>query len=250
MKIRTVIIEDEINARKALVNILSFYFNSIEIVGMAGSVEKGVKLIKEQQPDLLFLDVHLTDGTSFELIKKIKHHNFKLVFITAHDEYALQAIKLSALDYLLKPINPGELGKAIGRVQEAIEKEEQIDLQLDTIVENVRESNQNKKIILNTSNNLFVVEVKNLVRCEASENYTQVFVDGKEKIMMAKTLKEFEEMLSGYGFFRTHQSHLINVQFVEGFDKSNNLVKLKTGDEIVVSTRKKEHFLKTLQNFL
>lgn len=250
MRIRTVIIEDEVNARKALENILNFYFKVVEVVGVAGSVAEGADLIKELQPDLLFLDVQLTDGTSFDLIKKIKQQNFKLIFITAHDEYALKAIKLSALDYLLKPVNPGELGKAISKVQEAIEKEEQIDLQLDTIVENAKEANQDKKIILNTASNLFVVEVKNLVRCEASENYTQVFVDGKEKIMMAKTLKEFEEMLSGYGFFRTHQSHLINIQFVEGFDKSNNLAMLKTGEQILVSTRKKESFLKALQTIL
>lgn len=250
MQIRTVIIEDEINARKALVNMLAFYFKSVDVVGVAGSVAEGAELINREQPDLLFLDVHLIDGTSFDLIKKIKHHNFKLVFITAHDEYALKAIKLSALDYLLKPLNPGELGKAIERVSEAIEKEEQIDLQLETIVENAKGTDQEKKIILNTSNNLFVVEIKHLIRCEASENYTQIFVEGKEKIVMAKTLKDFEEMLSAYGFFRTHQSHLVNLQFVEGFDKSNNLAQLKTGEQIIVSTRKKDMFLKALQNSL
>lgn len=250
MLIRTVIVEDEVNARKALENMLEFYFNTIEVVGVTGTVEEGVALVNEQQPDLLFLDIHLKDGTGFDLLKKVKNQSFKLVFVTAHNEYALKAIKLSALDYLLKPVSPGELGKAVTKVQEAIEKDEQINLQLEACIENVKEANQQKKIILNTSNNLFVVEVNHLVRCEASENYTRVFVEGKEKIMMAKTLKEFEEMLSGYGFFRTHQSHLINIQFIEAFDKSNNLVLLKTGEQILVSTRKKESFLKALQNIL
>lgn len=246
--IRTVIVEDEVNSRKALENMLNFYFNFIDVVGMAGTVKEGVALIKEQKPELLLLDVHLPDGTGFDLIKKVKWHDFKLVFITAHNEYALKAIKLSALDYILKPVNPGDITAAISKVQEAIEKEEQIQLKLDACVENIKATDYNKKIILNTSSNLFVVEVNQLVRCEASENYTQVFVKGKDNIMMAKTLKEFEEILSTYGFFRTHQSHLINIHYVDVFDKSNNVVLLKTGERIPISTRKRESFLKALQN--
>jgi len=248
--IRTVIVEDEVNARKALENMLGFYFDFIEIVGVAGTVKEGVALIKEQKPELLLLDVHLPDGTSFDLIKKVKHQDFKLVFITAHNEYALKAIKLSALDYILKPVNPGELTAAINKVQEAIEKEEQIELKLDAVVDNAKATNLNKKIILNTSSSLFVVEINQLLRCESSENYTRVFVKGKDSIMMAKTLKEFEEILSTYGFFRIHQSHLINIHYVDAFDKSNNIVLLKTGDRIPISTRKKENFLKTLQSII
>ncbi len=250
MKIRTIIVEDEVNARKAMENMLDFYFSSIEIVGTAGNVADGVKLIKKELPDLLFLDVHLPDGTGFDLIKKVADLDFNLVFVTAHNEYALKAIKLSALDYILKPVSPKELNSAIIKVQKALENKEQINLQLETCVENVKENNQQKKIILNTSDSVFVVELEKLVRCEASENYTLIIVDGKEKIMMAKTLKEFEEMLSGYGFFRTHQSHLINLNYVETFDKSNNNILLKTGENVVVSTRKKESFLKALQNFV
>ncbi len=246
--IRTVIVEDEVNARKALENMLDFYFNFIEIVGRAGTVKEAVTLINEQKPELLLLDINLPDGTGFDIISKVKQHDFKLVFITAHNEHALKAIKLSALDYLTKPVNPGDLRKAISKVQEAIEKEEQINLKLDAYVENVQAKDHNKKIILNTSSSLFVVEINQLVRCEASENYTKVFVRDKDNIMMAKTLKEFEEILSTYGFFRTHQSHLININYIDAYDKSNNLVLLRTGDKIPISTRKKENFLKTLQN--
>ncbi len=251
MKIQTVIIEDEVNARKALMNMLSFYCPTVEVTGQADTIERGTKLIQGLSPDLLLLDVQLPDGTGFDLIKKIKKRNFKLVFITAYDEYALKAIKLSALDYLLKPVKPNELTGAINKVAEAMENEERISLQLETCIENVHHTNQNKKIILNTSDNIHVLEVKKIIRCEASENYTNIFVKDKPKIMLAKTLKEFEEMLTTYGFFRIHQSHLINLDFVDSYVKKGaGVALLKTGDRIPVSTRRKEGFLKALETIL
>lgn len=248
MKIRTLIVEDEVNARKALTNMLSFYSNDIEIIGQAASVKEALNLMKETPPDLLFLDVHLPDGTGFDLLKKIKKRDFKLVFITAYNEYALKAIKLSTLDYLLKPVNPNELTLAIEKVKEAIDKEDQINLQLNTCIENLQTPSQDKKIILNTSESVFVVEVNKLVRCEASENYTNIIIEGKDKILVAKTLKEFEEMLTGFGFFRTHQSHLINLAYVEAYEKKGiGKILLKTGEHIPVSTRRKEGFFKALE---
>jgi len=249
MKIKTIIIEDEINARKALENMLSFYCPEIEIVGHANSVKEGVALIENTIPDLLLLDVHLPDGTGFDLLKKIKKKDFKIVFVTAYDQYALKAIKLSALDYLLKPVKPDELRLAISKVQQVLENEEQINLQIETCIDNFNNVSQDKKLILNTNENVFVVEIKQLVRCEASENYTNIFIEGKNKIMISKTLKEFEEMLSVYGFFRVHQSHLINLQYVDYYEKKGSgNVRLKTGESIPVSVRKKESFLKALKS--
>jgi two-component system LytT family response regulator len=249
MNIKTIIIEDEVNARKALINMLSFYCPEVEIAGHAASVKEGIALIEKTSPNLLLLDVHLPDGTGFDLVKKIKKKDFKIVFITAYDQYALKAIKLSALDYLLKPVKPDELRLAISKVQEAIESEERINLQIDTCIDNFSKASQDKKIILNTIDNLFVIEVKHLIRCEASENYTNIFIEGKNKIMISKTLKEFEEMLSAYGFFRIHQSHLINLQYVDSYEKKGGgNVRLKTGERVPVSTRRKENFLKVLKS--
>ncbi len=248
MRIKTIIVEDEINARKALINMLSFYCKEVEVIGEAESVKGAIELITNKPPDLVLLDVRLPDGNGFDIMEKLKNKDFKLVFITAYNEYALRAIKLSALDYLLKPVKPDELRKAIAKVREIYENEELIKLQIETCVDNVKASGQNKKIILNTIDRIFVVEIENLVRCEASENYTNVFIKGKDKIMVARTLKDFEEMLTIYGFFRIHQSHLINLNYVDIYDKKGGgMLLLKNGERVPVSTRRKEGFLKALR---
>ncbi len=251
MKIKTLIIEDEQNARKALENMLTFYCPEVELTGHAATVADGLKLIRKTPPDLLLLDVHLPDGTGFDLVKKIRKKQFKIVFVTAYDQYALKAIKLSALDYLLKPVKPDELRKAITKVQQALEKEEQLSLQIETVLHNLNHSNPRKKLILNTSDKVFVLDIAQLVHCEAQDNYVKIFIRQKEDILIAKTLKELEEMLAPYGFFRIHQSHLVNLNFVEAFEKKGTgRVRLKTGERLPVSTRKKEPFLKALQSFV
>lgn len=249
MKINTVIIEDEVNARKALENMLSFYCPDVQLINTASSVAEGLELLNKTHPDLLILDIHLPDGSGFDLLDKLRRKNFKLVFTTAYDQYALKAIKLSALDYLLKPVQPRELRQAVSRVREVLESEEQISLQIDTCIHNFNQLNQDKKIILNTADNVFVVEVKQIIHCEANENYTNIYLLGKEKITISKTLKEFEEMLSVYGFFRIHQSHLVNLEFVASVEKKGNgNVRLKTGERLPVSQRKKQPFLQLLRS--
>ncbi len=250
MKIKTIIVEDEINARKALENMLLFYCPEVEVAGYAATIEEGVELINRVSPDLLLLDIQIKDGTSFDILKKIKKKNLKIIFITAHDQYALKAIKLSAMDYLLKPVSPSELKKAVDKVIKALDDEEHLKLQIETTIENFGHVNQNKKIILNTNQSVFVVEIKHLIRCESNENYTNIYVEGGKQILISKTLKDFEEMLTPYGFFRVHQSHLINLQFVESFEKKGSgKVRLSTGDKVPVSSRRKEDFLKVLRAF-
>jgi len=250
MKIKTVIIEDEINARKALENLLAFYNPEIDVVGSAESVNDGVDLIETLSPKLLLMDIEIIGGTGFDILKRIKKRNIKIIFITAFDQYALQAIKLSAIDYLLKPVKPNELRKAITKVHNELEDEEYLKLQFETTLENFNNKNQNQKIILNTNQSVFVIEIKKLVRCQSLENYTSVFVEDKKAIIISKTLKEFEAMLTPYGFFRIHQSHLINMHFIESFEKKGkSYVRLSTGDTVPVSSRKKDEFLKALKSF-
>ena len=251
MKIKTVIIEDEINARKALENMLSFYCPEIVVSGHAASVEAGLNLISKSPPDLLLLDVHLPDGTGFDLMKRIKKKDFKIVFVTAHDQYALEAIKLSALDYLLKPVKPDELRKAITKVEQALEKEEQLRLQIDTALHNLNQNNPHKKLILNTSDKVFVLEITQIIHCEAHDNYSKIYINGKNPILISKTLKDLEEMLMTYGFFRIHQSHLLNLNYVDTFEKKGSgQVRIKTGEALPVSVRKKENFFKALKAFV
>lgn len=248
MEIKSIIIEDEMNARSALKNMLDYHCPEISIVGEAGTVKEAVDVIKSVESDLLFLDVNLPDGTSFDILKKIKREKSKIVFITAHDEYALQAIKMCALDYLLKPVKPDDLRAALNKVKQAIENEERYNLNIDTCIDNYRESGQQKKIILNTAENMFVLEIKNIIRCEASENYSTLHLVDEKPIMVAKTLKEFEEMLSPFGFFRLHQSHLVNLRFVSAYEKkSGGHARLHDGQRLPVSKRRKEGFLKALE---
>lgn len=251
MTIKAFIVEDEVNSRKALENMLEFYCKSIEVIGYSDNIADAQKTIEKEKPDLLLLDVRLPDGSGFDLLKKVKFKGVKVVFITAYDEYALKAIKLSAIDYLLKPVKPSELKNAIEKVSSAIENEERLNLQLDTYLSNMQDSNQNKKIILNTSDKIHVIEIENLIRCEASENYSAIYVEDHEKIIISKTLKEFEELLSVYGFFRCHQSHLINLNYVDSYDKkgAGNIL-LTTGDRVPLSVRRKEGFLKALKTFV
>lgn len=251
MAIKTIIVEDEVNARKALVNMLEFYEKDVEVIGQAINVEEGIELIKNKQPDLVLLDVRLPDGTGFDLIAKLKKYDFKLVFVTAYNEYALKAIKLSALDYLLKPVKPNELNRALDKVRAAIENEEQLKVKYETAIENFSKPAPKRKIILNTVDSMYVLEVSGIIRCEASENYTSVYAKGKDRIMLAKTLKDFEEMLVPFGFFRVHQSHLVNLQYVDTYEKrGSGRVLLKNGEKIPVSTRRKEGFLRALEAFI
>jgi len=248
MTIKTFIVEDEVNARKALMNMLSFYCEDIELAGFSDNIADSVAQIEKVKPHLLLLDVRLPDGTGFDLVKKLKYKDFKLVFVTAYDEYALRAIKLSAIDYLLKPVKPDELRTAINKVGLALETDERLSLQLDTAIENFNPANQNKKIILNTSDSVHIIEIASLIRCESSENYTMIYIEGKSRIVIAKTLKEFEEMLGVYGFFRVHQSHLVNLQYVNSYDKKGGgVIILKNDERIPLSTRRKEGFLKALR---
>ncbi len=249
MKIRTIIVDDERNARKALANMLGFYCSDVELVGEAGSMDDGITLIENEKPDLVLLDIVLGKNTGFDLLKKIKKINFKLIFVTAHDEYALRAIKMSALDYILKPIKPKELISGINKVSEVIDNEEKLRLKVDALVSNTTSSNTEKRIIVNTVGSIYVLEVKNIVRCESDENYTLIHLSNAPRIMVARTLKDFEEMLVPHGFFRVHQSHLVNLDFISSFEKgSGGHILLKDGQKIPVSTRRKDSFLKALSN--
>lgn len=248
MEIRTIIIEDEINAMRALENMLSVHCPDVKIIATADSVGEGVKLIKANSLDLLFLDVNLPDGTGFEILKKVNKHPFKVVFITAYDEYALQAIKMCALDYLMKPVKPEDLTGAIKKVQNALENEEKYNTTIETCIENYKSTGQQKKIIINTSDNMHVIEIQNILRCEASENYSNIHLTNANPIIVAKTLKEFEEMLAPLGFFRIHQSHLINLRFVASYEKkSGGHARLNNNIRLPVSKRRKEGFLKALE---
>lgn len=252
MKLKAIIIEDEFNARQALKNMLEFYHPEIELIGESTNVKESVALLQKASPDLLFMDVRLPDGESFEIFNSLKARAFQIVFITAHDEYALKAIKLSALDYLLKPIKPKDLKQAVEKAMKSLEDEELMKIKIDTCVSNINSPDRKpRKIIINTTEKMHVLDTYDVVRCQARENYTNIYLKDRECIVAAKTLKELEEMLSPFGFYRIHYSHLVNMQYVKAFDKrSGGHVQLSDKEKVPVSSRRRDGFLKALRNFI
>ncbi len=245
MMIRTIIIEDEKEEAEAIAKIIKNYCWGFSVVGIANDVKTGVELINKQKPDMVTLDVNLPDGTGFDILKKVENVDFKLVFITTLEEHALKAIKFSAIDYILKPIDKLELIVAFRKVN-AIFKKENNKVHLNTFSSGASDkTNDLKKIALKTSDDIHLVKVNEIIRCESEGSYTSFFFKDGKKLLVSKNLKEYEGLLSGYGFFRAHHSHLINCSFIERFHKGGGgLIYMSDQSEIPVSVRKKEHLLK------
>jgi len=230
--IKAVIIDDIPEAISVLTADLETYCQNIEVIGSANGVVSGAKKIKELNPDLVFLDIQMPDGTGFDLLEILGETSFKLIFTTASDEFAIKAFKFSAIDYLLKPIDPDDLMRAVNK----IEQQKAPTSRLELLKENL---NQPKKIALNTVDKIHIVNIKDVVRLESNINYTRFFFKDETKLLVTKTLKEFDKLLSDHNFIRIHQSHLINAEFIKEFLKQNGEIILKDGTKIPVSTRKK-----------
>jgi two-component system LytT family response regulator len=238
---KAVIIDDMPAARIALQEDIRSYCSEIDLVGEADGVVSGAKLIKEIQPDLVFLDIQMPDGSGFDLLEILPNKNFKVIFTTASDAFALKAFKFSAIDYLLKPIDPDDLKEAVQRAKSQSSTFERLSL----LKENMQGS---KKIALNTLEKIQIVKIDAIVRCESSVNYTTFYFEDGTKLLVTKTLKEFDKLLSDYTFLRVHQSHLVNTEFIKEFLKSNGELVMKDGTKVPVSTRKKAVVMEMFQN--
>ncbi|MBL4648629.1 MAG: response regulator transcription factor [Aureispira sp.] len=238
--IDTVIIDDEQGAQITLMKFLQMHCPDVNVVGVADGVEEGLKLIASKKVDLVFLDIKMNDGTGFDLLKRLPKVNFNLVFTTAYDEYALKAFKYSAIDYLLKPIDPLELIDAVGKVQQSSNKNSAKSV--DSMFELYKE-NKFDKIAIPSVDEFHFVRISEIIRCEASSNYTIIYLGTGKRIIAPKTLKEFEELLAPEGFFRVHQSHLINLSHIQQFMKTKNRIRMGDGSEVEVSRRKKTLFM-------
>jgi len=248
--LRTIIIDDEPNARQVIANILELYCDNVEVIGQAENVKTGIRIIKKLKPDLVLLDIQMPDGSGFDLLKQIDNINFNFIFITAHEQYAIKAIKLSALDYVLKPINANELIDAIEKAELYPPKYEDINTKLENYQTNINRSNPDKRISINTTDSVYSIKIKDITYCKSDKNYTELFLKEKRKLLISKTLKEFETLLSEYGFYRVHQSYLVNMKYVSRFAKmglGGNVI-LDDGIVIPVSSRKREGFLKYMEN--
>jgi two-component system, LytTR family, response regulator len=246
--IKAVIIDDEPGLREMNQSMLLQNFNQVEVVGACGTVAEGVEMIQNLQPQLVLLDIQLADGTAFQLLQNVKDQKFSLIFITAHNEFALKAFKFSAIDYILKPVNEHEFCAAVERALATINSS-LLGKQVDTFFEYYERKNQNRKIVLKTAEAINVIEVADIVYCRSDNSYTTFYLNNHEKILVSKGMKEYEELLTEYGFFRPHHSFLVNLRFVSRMDKSDGgFLILKDHTEIPVSTRRKAKLIQVLEN--
>lgn len=248
--LKVAIIDDELSARNVLISLLKEQSENISIVGEAEGVESGIALIKETQPDLVLLDINLKDGTGFDLLKSLDQIKFKLIFITAYDRYALNAIKFSALDYILKPVNPAELKAAIDLAFSAFEMEN-LNIKLNAFFNNLKYLEQGaRKIVLNTVNSVYLLSLQDIVRCESSEHETLFYLINGEQIQAEKPLKEYAVLFGDYNFIRIHRNHLVNLAFIERFDRTGqSMLILKDKSIVPVSARYKEFLLERMHSY-
>ena len=249
--VKALIIDNEEPIRTELKSLLSEHCPIIESIDEANGVAAGIKAISLVNPDIVFLDVEMDDGTGMDLIKQLNGEvNFQLVFITAHNKYALDAFKLSAIDFLLKPIDSTELIESVNRAEKNI-KTKSLDRQLQILQESLGEiKNSDKKIALKDSDSIYFVKVSDIIRCEASGAYTIFHIYDHKDILISKGIKEFEELLQNFGFFRTHHSHLVNLKKIVRFDKADGgILILENHEKVPVSHRKKDTLLTLLEKF-
>ena len=248
--IKAVIIDDDPAMQEINSRLLSEYFPEMIQAGMANSIESGIVLIEKQNPDLVLLDIELADGSGFQLLQKLQPYNFKVVFITGFNSFAIKAIKFSALDYIVKPVNETEFQLAIQRAVETIEKNESNQLQVDVLMDSFKREIQSKKLVLRTSDSLHIVDVGEIYFCKSDNSYTTFYFNGSDKILVSKSLKEYEGMLNEYGFFRVHQSFLVNLNHIKKVDKADGgLVVMKNKREIPVSSRQMKRLIELLEKF-
>jgi len=247
MAIETIIIDDEEKGRKVLLAMLAEWSNEIEVVGTAHSVKSGIELIREAKPALVLLDIELVDGYGFNILEQVRALSFDVIFITGFDHYAIQAIKFSAVDYLLKPIDPLELASALKKVQ-AASKEKKADFsnQLDVLLSNIHSKN-NPKLAITGKDSIRFVPINDIVYCESDGSYSHFYLTGGKKVTSTRLLKDFNKLLEGSGFFRIHHQYLINLSHIEEYIRGDGgTVVLDNQIRLEVSRRKKAAFIKVL----
>jgi len=247
--INAIIIDDIELTHNIVSRIIKDSFTDINIIGQAYNVEDGVEVLSKNSPDLVFLDINLPDGTGFDILKQINKRDFKVIFVTAHQEYALNAIKFSAIDFLLKPLDEDEVITSIQNAVTLIKKDEE-QLKIETFINNYKNlNNKDQKIVLKTQDSIYVTKISDIIRCESDGNYTIIHLSNNSKILISKTLKEYDELLKDYNFIRIHKSHLINIDCIIKYEKRDSgVVYLNDGSKIPVSHRKKDLVVRALNN--
>lgn len=244
--IKTIIIEDEQQSAEVLTLMLKDFSDVIEITDTCNTPAKGIESIRKNSPKLVFLDIEMPKMNGFDMLKKLGVVDFYIIFTTAYNKYAINAIKISALDYLLKPIDKDELGRAIHKCQQEIEQKN-ISYKIDILMKNISQHNALEKTLTLTSlDGVRFIKMKDIIRLEAKGRYTKFYLLNKETIVTSRTLGDFEETLLANGFFRIHETHIVNLHFIDRFHKGNNYVLLTDNTELPIARRRKEDFMKLI----
>lgn len=250
--IRAVIAEDEPRNIDNLKRILEKHCEGVEVVGTANTVKDAVDIIKKTEPDVLFLDIEMPPNKGFEVLEKFPTINFDVIFTTAHEEYALQAIKFAALDYLLKPINIQELQHALKKVKVDRHQNGQSNELAAILKEYLKDKESSfSKIVIPSNDGYNVIDLTNIVYCEACDSYTKIHTDEKKVHLISKPLKEYDELLSDKGFYRVHKSYLVNINHIRKIIKGiGAAVVMSDTTNIPISMRKKDEFFQSLKGVM
>ena len=244
---RAAIIEDEEGSRIVLERLLKTYCPEITVVGHADSVEKGITLLEQMMPQILFLDVHLVDGTGFELLEKCEKFDGAVIFTTAFDQYAMRAFRFSAIDYLLKPIDIEELKEAVTKAT-STHPLSRASKEIEHLLSNLKRKPQDPPLLLVSSQDkIEFVRIHDIVRCEGQGSYSTIHLKDGQKITTSKVLKEYDLLLRDYLFYRVHQSHLVNLREVQHFVKAHSSIVMRDGKKIHVARRRKDGLIRTIQ---
>ena len=248
-EINAVLIDDEPGNNENLTLLLKKYCPQVNVVATATKITDALKIVETLEPDLLFLDIQRGNENGFDLLKAIKRRTFEVIFVTAYDQYGIQAVKFSALDYLLKPIDIDELSIAIRRSEARI-MEKRSSIQLDALIDHLKQKDpKDSKIAFPQQDEIRFIPVADIMRCEARNTYTMAFLQNGESILVSKLLKEYDRLLTPCGFIRCHQTHLVNPDFVKSWRKEDGGMLLMTDDhKIPVARPRREKVKSLLQN--
>lgn len=244
---RILIIDNEPELRAGLRQLI--HTQPGDLIEEADGVMSGVQKISDFDPDLVFLDIEMEDGTGFDLLRQLNQPSFQLIFTTAHNQYAIQAFKFSAMDYLLKPVDPVELANSLEKARAAFRKAD-LNSQLAVLMQQLNTKPvADRKIVLKDIESTYFVKIADILFCEAGGTYTKFYLDGADPILVSKNLKEYEAILEPHGFLRSHHSYLVNPDKIKMYDKTDGgALVLVSGHSIPVSQRKKEMILQILEN--
>ncbi len=247
--LKSIIVDDELLGRKTLVKLLEKYCPTVEVIGLCENGKIALETLQNNQPDILFLDIEMPEMNGFEMIENLESYDFEIIFTTAYDEFALKAFQVCAIDYLLKPIDSAQLIKAVKKVEERkfqINSKAQVELLLTSMKS---EQKIFPKLAIPSMEGIEFVDVVEIIRCEASKNYTLIFTTDGNKYVFSKTLKDIESLISSNFFFRIHQSHLINLNLVKKYIRGiGGYIIMADGSEIPVAKSKKSVLLQRIFN--